>query len=251
MLEQPFALISDVHGNRWALEAVLEDLERRGIRQGFDLGDCLFGPLDPAGTWSLLAELDWPTVRGNQDRAILDAVEPHHPTLEFVLGELGADGVAWLDRVTQPTRRHGALLACHGTPTHDDVYLLEAVRPHGAERRGTVEIAADLDPLGPSVTLVACGHSHVARRVRVGSRLVVNPGSVGLPAYDDDAPFPHVMEAGSPHTIYALVSQVGEGADGVVVEHIALPYDHEAAARAAERNQRPDWARWLRTGLAR
>ena len=60
-----------------------------------------------------------------------------------------------------------------------------------------------------------------------------------------------VMEAGSPHTIYALVSQVGEGADGVVVEHIALPYDHEAAARAAERNQRPDWARWLRTGLAR
>ena len=104
---------------------------------------------------------------------------------------------------------------------------------------------------GTHDALVACGHSHVARRVRVGSRLVVNPGSIGLPAYDDDAPFPHVMEAGSPHTIYALVSQVGEGADGVVVEHIALPYDHEAAARAAERNQRPDWARWLRTGLAR
>ena len=272
MSERPFALISDVHGNRWALEAVLEDLDRRGIRDGVDLGDCLFGPLDPAGTWHLLADLGWPTVRGNQDRAILDASEPYHPTLAFVLGEIGAEGVSWLGEVTRPTWRQGTLLACHGTPQRDDAYLLEVVGPHGADRRPADEIATDLDatdldatdldatdldatdlaePDNP-VTLVACGHSHLPRRIQVGERLVVNPGSVGLPAYDDDAPFPHAMESGSPHAAYAVVTPREEDAGGgFLVEQIAVPYDHETAARAAERNQRPDWARWIRTGLAR
>ncbi len=39
------AVISDIHGNRWALEAVLEDINRRGIKRIANLGDCLYGPL--------------------------------------------------------------------------------------------------------------------------------------------------------------------------------------------------------------
>lgn len=49
---------------------------------------------------------------------------------------------------------------------------------------------------------------------------MVNPGSVGLPAYTGDVPYHHVMEVGSPHAGYALLSRRGVA---WYVEHIALP----------------------------
>ena len=73
----------------------------------------------------------------------------------------------------------------------------------------------------------------------------MNPGSVGLQAYTDDLPEPHVMEAGSPHARYAIVER---RETGWRVEHLEIAYDAESAARAAERNHRPDWAWRLRTG---
>ena len=55
------------------------------------------------------------------------------------------------------------------------------------------------------------------------------------------------MEAGSPHARYVIVTRSGENWH---VEHHAVTYDWEAAARLAEENRRPDWAAWLRTGRA-
>jgi hypothetical protein len=77
--------------------------------------------------------------------------------------------------------------------------------------------------------------------------LLVNPGSVGLPAYADESPHPHAMEAGSPHARYAIVTRSGSNWH---VEHHAVVYDWNAAAELASRNHRPDWAAWLRTGRA-
>jgi predicted phosphodiesterase len=70
-----FAAIADVHGNRWALEAVLADIEARGIQTLINLGD---GPLDPHGTAALLAQIDALRIQGNCDRLLLetDAVDP-------------------------------------------------------------------------------------------------------------------------------------------------------------------------------
>ncbi len=75
--------------------------------------------------------------------------------------------------------------------------------------------------------------------------LVVNPGSVGYPAYADDVPFPHVMEAGSPHARYAIVD---DATGSWQVDPRAVAYDWETAARTAEANGRPEVARALRTG---
>lgn len=77
--------------------------------------------------------------------------------------------------------------------------------------------------------------------------LVVNPGSVGMPAYTADTPRPHAMEAGAPHARYAILSRVG---DAWSVMHIAVPYPWDVAAATARVNGRPEWARWLASGLA-
>lgn len=69
---------------------------------------------------------------------------------------------------------------------------------------------------------------------------VVNPGSVGYPAYDDDQPYPHVMEAGTPHARYAVV----DDATGRWEVHFrTVIYDWEHAAEVAEGNRRPKVAR--------
>lgn len=108
--------------------------------------------------------------------------------------------------------------------------------------------AIGADVAGVRQPVVLCGHSHVPRAMAVpAGPLVVNPGSVGMPAYTADTPRPHAMEAGAPHARYAILSRVG---DAWSVMHIAVPYPWDVAAATARVNGRPEWARWLASGLA-
>ncbi len=82
--------------------------------------------------------------------------------------------------------------------------------------------------------------------------LIVNPGSVGCPAYDDPSDPAHISEAGSPHARYALLDFPAHGSDvgaQASVTFVAVPYACQEAARRAELNDRPDWAHALRTGF--
>lgn len=242
------AVLSDIHGNRWALEAVLSDIERRGVRETVNLGDCLYGPLDPAGTARLLVALDLPTVRGNQDRVI---VEPRRgpeepPTLAFVRENLGEEHLRWLESLESTAVVGEVLFLCHGSPRRDDEYLLLEVVERGVRLRKPEGLLDRTS--GVELPVLLCGHDHVPRTVYLADgRLVVDPGSVGLPAYADDLPHAHAMETGTPHARYSIV---GWSESGWWVEDIAVPYDWETAAAVAGENGRPDWAEWLRTGRA-
>ena len=78
--------------------------------------------------------------------------------------------------------------------------------------------------------------------------MIINRGSVGLPAYEDPLPPAHVSESGSPVARYAVLRLDRQSAS---FEHIAIAYDHLAAARRAEENQNHAWAHFLSTGFAR
>lgn len=248
------ALIADIHGNRGALDAVLEDIRRRGVSRVFDLGDVAQGSLDPGGAIRRLREAGIPSIRGNADEPFLLDEPPAGEEEDHALarGSMDADDVAWL--AAQPAfRREGELLLCHGTPASNTAYLLETIGPTGLGLATEAEILERLGT-GPrealdGATLVAVAHSHVPRAVRLADgRTCVNPGSVGLPAWEHDTPVPHCTESGSPHARYAIVERrAGEW----VVEHHILAYDWEAAAARARAAGRADRAHWLRTGRAR
>jgi predicted phosphodiesterase len=68
--EKTLAVIADILGNSWALDAVLADIDRRGVTQIVNLGDCAYGSLDPAGALDRLIARAIPTVSGNQDRIV-------------------------------------------------------------------------------------------------------------------------------------------------------------------------------------
>jgi len=239
------AVIADIHGNRWALETVLQDIDRRGIQQIVNLGDHLTGPLDPAGTADLLLTRTMVSVCGNDDRDLFLPQEQRSLSQNYTCTQLTPAHVAWLRSLPDTTVVADEIFVCHGD-LFDASYLLEEVTPSGVCLRNTSAIAKSCAEIPQPVIL--SGHSHVPRTVSLPHKLLINPGSVGMPAYTMETPVPYVMESGSPHARYALLHRRQHGWQ---VEHIQVPYAWEQAAQVARGNQRADWAQWLTTGRAR
>ncbi len=241
------AVIADIHSNRPALEAVLTDLSRHRIDRLVHLGDAFNGPIDPAGVAALLRPIPMLHVRGNGERMVLsDDPNERKSSANYARERLTADDLEWI-RSWPRSRIEPDFLACHGSPESDIEYLLEEVLPGGVRLRRAADVLTRLGPVESG--LVLCGHTHVPRFVRLNRRCaVLNPGSVGLPAYADDSPSPHRMETGSPEARYALAEL---SVAGWSVSHLAVPYDHEKAAAIAEAEGFVDWAVALRTGYAK
>jgi len=244
-----FAAIADVHGNHLALEAVTADIRAQGIDEIVNLGDMASGPLDARRTMDALMALDAVHVLGNHDRYLIDRPpekmgswdRPAHAQLEP--GHLD-----WLRAVPPARVYREQVFLCHATPSSDEVYWLETVLPDGAVRMSPWQ-AIEEAARGIGQRLILCGHSHIARAVRLGDgRLIVNPGSVGCPGYRDIHPYPHVMEAGTPDARYAILESEDDRWR-VTFRHV--PYDHEAMAALARRNGQPELASALATGWIR
>jgi predicted phosphodiesterase len=239
------ALLSDIHGNLAALEAVVADFGRRGVDVVANLGDSLSGPLLPGETARYLMARDWVQLRGNHERQVLDyRPGSGDPADGFARSRLGADELAWIAGLPPALALDDEVFLCHGTPTLDAAYFLETAAPGQPRLATAAEIAGRLG--GVASALVACGHTHVTRIVRnAAGQLLVNPGSVGQPAYDDDQPVAHKVENGSPDARYAIAERL-DGRWSACL--IAVPYDHDAMAALALSHGRPDWAHLLRTG---
>ncbi len=242
-----YAVMSDIHGNVWALDAVLEDIGRRGIAHIINLGDAVYGPLEPQATVERLMDFSLMSIQGNEDRLLFEkpiAPATASATVERVMKQLSRESVDWLAAQPATAAAGRELFLCHGTPASDETYLLERASPRGGTLNDSDFIRQQLASVTQPVVL--CGHSHIPRVVHLnGGRLIVNPGSVGLQAYTDDSPEPHAMECGSPHARYAVVTKTR---DRWSIEAIGLPYEWKKAAETARRNGRNDWATWLERG---
>ena len=247
------AAMSDIHSNVFALEAVLADIKNRKIDQIINLGDILYGPIAPKATYELLMahQDDIITIRGNQDRQVYEATTidiDSNATLAFIIEDLPKSAIKWMQALPFDCQLSEHVYLCHGSPTDDMVYLLENVKTGQPILRGDADILALLNGRGSAV--IVCGHTHIPRTVALSTgQMVVNTGSVGYPAYEDDLPSSHKMQTYSPHASYALI-KCTETLQGRrwQTEHIKVPYNHEAAATLATKNGRKDWAFALRTG---
>lgn len=247
------AALSDIHGNLEALDAVLTDIARRHVDVVVNLGDILSGPLLPRETADRLMALGFPTIRGNHERQLLAADREGMGSSDRYAAESITDPQRrWLSALPPDLWLEPDIYLCHATPHSDVDCFLEDIRDGElipAPRQRIEERIGNC-----SAALILCGHTHIARVAQVsgtevsGARVIVNPGSVGIQAYEGHHPIPHTVEIGAPHARYAVIERT---VSGWVTELIAVPYDWESAARLAERNHRPDWARALRTGFVR
>jgi predicted phosphodiesterase len=242
------AALSDIHGNLFALDAVLADVERRAVDLIVNLGDILSGPLLPAETAERLMQLALPTIRGNHERQLLTrAPERMGPSDRYAHDRLTSIHRAWIDALPATLAPAPGVLMCHATPSSDvDCYLEDLI---DGELRPAAQKNIEARSAGVDASLVLCGHSHIPRLAHLADgRTIVNPGSVGIQAYFGHDPGPHTVEMGSPHARYAIVERSGAGWQ---VDLVAVPYDWDSAAELARERGRDDWVRALTTGFVR
>lgn len=243
------AAIADIHGNHLALEAVLADIARVGVDLTVNLGDHLSSPLEAGRTADLLLANDMVSIRGNHDRWILEKTPQEMGSSDrWAHDQLTDAHKAWLAALPATTTVEERIFLCHGTPADDTTYWLERVLDGGMtlNRIDAIEaLAAGID-----VPLLLCAHSHIPRSVRLADgRMVVNPGSVGCPGYEDPTPpRPHVMQAGTPDAAYAILEEAG-GRWSVSFRQV--PYDNQAMSRLAAERGNTSWASALATGWVR
>ena len=232
------AILSDIHGNLPALERVLADLPRHGADLTINLGDCATGPLWPRETVELLDTLMLATVRGNHDRLLVEAhADTLTPSMAFTRANLTPAQCAALHQLPATVEPAPGVLAVHGTPTDDSSYLLETSSGGPLQLATPTMLSERLR--GVAAELILCGHSHTQHvAMAPGKRLVVNPGSVGLPRFVENPATPE-QEASAPHAHYAVATRTTSGWD---VECIALSYDWNAVLERARCNDRHDFA---------
>ena len=239
------AAISDIHGNLAALDAVLDDIRQRGADVIVNLGDLFSGALQPCETADRLMPLGLPTIKGNHERQVL-AGDPARMRLSDLRAHqtLRADQRTWMASLPETLWLDADVLLVHGTPASDNHYFLETVTETGCRAATPSEVARAAGDIEAS--LILCGHTHIPRAVRLDDgRFVVNPGSVGLQAYEDDRPYPHRVETGSAHARYAILTRASGSWHA---EFHLVEYDWNAAAALAEANGRVDWVAPLLTG---
>ena len=179
------AILSDIHGNLPALEAVLADLKNFDVDQVIVAGDVInFGPFSRQ-TAEIVIKKGWPVIRGNNEYFLLDYNTPRAPAewddpIQFA-------PIAWLDR--QFDQELKSRIACwpdsinlrfkdtppiqvfHGTPNDpwDSIYWTLT--------------DAEIEKLLHNVEadFVICGHTHLPMNRQSGRWRIFNPGSVGVP----------------------------------------------------------------------
>ena len=198
------ALISDIHGNQVALEAVLADIEKGGADHIVCLGDvATLGPC-PRLVIGMLRDLGCLCVMGNHDAFLFkEGLVRSYTDVQLVLDavlwcqtQVRAEDVDFLrafkPKIEMPVECDSTVYLCHGSPRSFMEDVLST----------TPDEQVDEILHGISATVVAGGHTHLQMLRKHKGILIVNPGSVGLPFKEriKDKP-PTVL----PYAEYALV----------------------------------------------
>jgi predicted phosphodiesterase len=220
------AALYDVHGNLAALEAVMADPRLAGADVIVSGGDLVMGPFPAECLDVLEADGRVRFLRGNGDREVcdLDAEGELGEAARWCNERLGPERLEriqdWPATVAFDDSGIGRALFCHATPT-SDLPILTRVTPDEDVARELGDVAAEV---------VVCGHTHVQYDRRVGSKRLVNAGSVGMP-YE-----------GSPDARWALLDAGG-------IELLSTAYDAAAAFDAISDAGFPLAEGWLRPVL--
>jgi putative phosphoesterase len=219
------AVISDIHGECFALDQVLQDIHRQGIEQIVCLGDALQGGSQPSETLARLRELNCPVVMGNADAWLIsgqqtsegeEPSEQQRAVRDWSLAQLSEGDVAFIQqfRFTFEIPLEGGkkLLCFHGSPRSFDEIILP----------GTPDDVVRQYLGGHDATLMCGGHTHTQQMRRLGNSWYVNPGSVSL-AYNWE--FTDLAQGNvrvDPWADYAIITSEGASL-GITFRHV--PYD--------------------------
>jgi predicted phosphodiesterase len=211
--DEKVAIISDIHGNSLALQAVLEDIERQGCSEIFFLGDLVNG-IDLHTCIKIIRNLNHITcLKGNAEFYMLTPDlenfpkkdDPLYseliPLLQWFKSRLSEDDLAWLQQLPDWVISNGVCFV-HDSPL-DRLSLQTRFLSDNGEKYHELELhsqgitldmpAAKWESLcdwmeSQAVLQVFCGHTHRPFIRRLDAKLICNVGSVGMPLDGDPRP---------------------------------------------------------------
>lgn len=233
-------LLSDIHGNLPALQAVLRHARAQGTAQTIlNLGDSVgYGPF-PDEVVRLIQGSAFINIIGNYDANVLNKTmrkekwgrvktENKRAMFAWTYNTLSKKSRRYLESLSVQKKlvlNGTSLLLTHGSPAS----INEHLRPETPEER-LRELAS-----GVNTRIVLCGHSHEAFSREVEGVLFINPGSVGR------------LDDGDPRPSYAIL-EIDQ--DKVNVQFFRIPYDIQAAVRRMRQTGMPDiFNQVLRQGM--
>lgn len=244
-----YALISDIHANLPALDAVLAEIERRDVDAVYHLGDLVGYAPWPNEVVQRLREARIEGVSGNYDSTVATDYkhcgcryedprqeELSHVSYAWTRANVSAETKAYLAQLPFriDVRPHGGhmsgptLMLVHGTPLNNVTYWTEERPDTFCTKMATAAGAVAGD-------LIAFGHTHKPWSRIIAGVHFVNTGSVGRPKDGD-------WRAG-----FVLVDVASSGS--ITTELVRVPYDIDAAVEAIHQSELPDdFAEYLRTG---
>ena len=221
------ACISDIHGNKLALDNVLSDIQKNGADKIFILGDLAMGGYDPNYTIEKLFSLDnTEIIQGNTDKLIVDysssLYENLHKVNPIMAGALKLDDVEIKDENKEklknlPVKKEVEILGvklelCHGSPRKQDENIYPDM-PLDFVEEAVKNSKADV---------ILCGHTHIPCGYSLNSgKTLVHVGSVGRSMTADKMP------------VYLLISINQEGQFSF--EHKKVKYDNKAVSKIIEK----------------
>jgi putative phosphoesterase len=216
------AIFSDIHSNLYALERVLESIERESVDLMLCGGDLVgYGPF-PNEVINVVRERKIPTLMGNYDDGVgfnrddcgcayrsRREAELGEISLKWTISKVTVENKSFLRTLLGNTYYSWSgmrILHVHGSPRRINEYLYED--------RPEKNLLRMLEPL--KIDLLVCGHTHIPYHRIVGKIHIVNTGSVGKP------------KDGDPRACYALL----EIEDGLTVHFKRVPYDIDGTIQA-------------------
>jgi predicted phosphodiesterase len=234
-----FALVSDIHGNLAALESVVASIAKKNIHRIYNLGDSIYGPLWPNETADYLRKSDIKSIIGNGDFDILNNRNTN-VTMKNNFRELSDLNKSWIQKLPS-LLIEDPLTIFHGTADSMYEYFFEYIQDGIVKTYEMEELLKKTSKI--QTKYIGCGHSHIERIMTIHNQILLNPGSVGLPAYSDDKP-QHKMETWNNRAKYIEVNE-----NEIAINYVE--YDYRQAAKQARKNNREDWAFSIETGRAK
>jgi predicted phosphodiesterase len=236
----PITIFGDIHGNFPALQAVLTDIERRGLKNLYCLGDLVGYGTFPNEVIATIRDRDIPTIKGNYDVGVGNSSDDCGCAYRTEAAKaLGQQSIAWSNANTTDENKaflRGLcsqirlqmddlrVLLVHGSPRKVNEYLYED-RPDSSFERILDQAKADV---------MVCGHTHLPYQKNLPSgRHVINAGSVGKP------------KDGDPRACY-VVLDIHDGS--IRVEFVRVEYDVMKTVEAIQATTMPfEFASMLQT----
>ena len=227
------AVISDIHGNLEALNAVLQDIESQEINKIFICGDLAMAGSEPEKTVDriigLTKEKDVAIILGNTDEMIIkssgktgDEFTPADETmaasLKFTQKFLRADQIEFLKNL--PLKHK------------EKIGELKILLVHGSPRKINENISPDLDEKilkemlsGTQEDIIFCGHTHLPVVYKIEKQTIINVGSVGRPFTEN------------PDACYAILDYSTSANCNKIfdISHRFVKYDKETTAKKLQK----------------